>query len=227
MDTKIEKNFHIPAPIAQVWSSLSDPADIVSCVPGASITEKIDERNYKGQVVAKFGPIKASYNGDIEILELDEASHKMVLNGKGLDSKGKGSAEMDMVGELQEKDGGTDVSFTMNISIIGKLAQFGSRLIGDVSEQLISQFVENFKNKLAEEASTETTEPEMISSEVEPGAIGTSVPESVATEAETKKKIEEKDDNALDAGSLFGTVIKSFLGSIGDFFRRLFGGKSK
>jgi len=149
MNTKIVKEFEIDQPIAKVWASLADPTDVVTCVPGASITEKIDDKNYKGEVVTKFGPIKASYNGDIEIQELDEANYTMVLKGKGLDSKGKGSADMLMNGVLTEKDGKTHVSFAMDITIVGKLAQFGSRLINDVSDQLIGQFVDNFKSKLS------------------------------------------------------------------------------
>ena len=151
MNTTIEKEFDIEQPIDIVWKALADPAYIVTCVPGASLTEKVDDRNFKGEVVAKFGPIKAAYSGDIEIQELDEANRKMVLKGRGLDSKGKGSADMIMNGLLSETDGKTHVKFSMNIAIVGMLAQFGSRLINDVSEQLLNQFVENFKAKLAGE----------------------------------------------------------------------------
>ena len=71
MRTSIEKEFVLPEAIDQVWTYLSDPARIVGCVPGASLTEKVDEKNYKGQVTASFGPVKASYNGSIEIVILD------------------------------------------------------------------------------------------------------------------------------------------------------------
>ena len=73
----------------------------------------------------------------------------MVLVGKGVDSKGKGSADMTMNGSLIEKDGATSVKFIMDISISGMLAQFGARLIKDVSDQLLGQFVNNFKDKLS------------------------------------------------------------------------------
>lgn len=157
MNTLIEKNFDIEQPIDLVWKSLADPADIVTCVPGAAITEKVDDRNYKGEVVTKFGPIKAKYAGDIEIIELDEANKKMVLKGRGLDSKGKGSADMIMNGTLTETDGTTHVKFSMDITIVGMLAQFGSRLINDVSDQLLNQFVANFKKKLAAAAPANNT----------------------------------------------------------------------
>jgi len=73
----------------------------------------------------------------------------MVLKGRGLDSKGKGSADMIMNGVLTEENGKTHVNFSMDITIVGMLAQFGSRLINDVSDQLLNQFVKNFSNKLS------------------------------------------------------------------------------
>ena len=136
MNTTIQKEFDIDQPIGLVWKALADPEYIVTCVPGASLTEKVDDRNFKGEVVAKFGPIKAAYTGDIEIQELDETNHVMVI----------------MNGTLTETDGKTHVKFSMNIAIVGMLAQFGSRLINDVSDQLLNQFVENFKAKLAGES---------------------------------------------------------------------------
>lgn len=151
MITKITKDFEIEEPIEKVWASLSNPNEIVTCVPGAAITETIDDKNYKGEVTMKFGPIKAQYDGEITIEELDETNHKMVLKGKGLDSKGKGSADMTMNGILKSTDSGTAVNFSMEIAIVGMLAQFGSRLINDVSDQLLNQFVANFKAKLSGE----------------------------------------------------------------------------
>jgi carbon monoxide dehydrogenase subunit G len=149
MKTTIEKEFQVQEPIAKVWEFVRDPFKVVECVPGAALTEKIDDKNYKGTVTSSFGPVKATYNGAITISELDPAQHKMTLNGKGLDSKGKGSADMIMISQLKEVEGGTVLIFNMEISISGMLAQFGSRLINDVSDQLLNKFIENFKHKLA------------------------------------------------------------------------------
>ncbi len=151
MVTTLEKTFHVNEPIDKVWDYLSDPSKIVTCVPGAALTEKVDDSNYKGEVTMKFGPIKAKYNGLMTFEEMDKANHKMVLKGKGVDDKGTGSADMLLNGTLVEKDGGTEVSYSMEISIMGKLAQFGSRLITDVSNQVFNTFVDNFKAKLAGE----------------------------------------------------------------------------
>jgi len=246
MNTLIEKEFDIEQSIDVVWKSLADPEDIVVCVPGAAITEKLDDRNYKGEVVTKFGPIKAKYAGDIEIVELDEANHKMVLKGRGLDSKGKGSADMIMNGTLAEVDGKTNVKFSMDITIVGMLAQFGSRLISDVSDQLLNQFVANFRKKLSAAAPLAVGSSKGdVGASAAASAAGTT--ENVTAEAtgkateqlksaveqtkgtvEVKKApvVEEKMDNALDATSLMGTMIKSIFGGILDFFKSLFGGKS-
>lgn len=149
MKANIEKTFQVNEPIGKVWEYLSDPSKIVTCVPGASLTDQIDQDNFKGEVTLKFGPVKASYSGQITFQERNADSYHMQLLGKGLDSKGKGSADMLMNGRLVEKDGGTEVTCSMEVTITGMLAQFGSRLITDVSSSVFDQFVDNFKAKLA------------------------------------------------------------------------------
>ena len=149
MEATITKKFSLEAPIEQVWKSLSNPREISGCVPGATITDQIDDKNYKGEVTLKFGPIKTKYNGEITIAEMDNDAHKMLLRGTGLDSKGKGNAEMTMNGSAVRTDEGTEVDFKMVVNIQGTLAQFGSRLINDVSAQLMAQFVDNFKKLLS------------------------------------------------------------------------------
>ena len=162
MKTTIERIFHVEQPIGKVWSFLSNPTQVVVCVPGASITEEIDDRNYKGQVAMKFGPVSAKYNGQITIEELDAENKKMVLNGKGMDARGKGSADMVMNGKLIEKDGGTDVEYSMVVSVTGMLAQFGSRLINDVSNEVVNQFIRNFKAELSGEEAEEEGKPQSL-----------------------------------------------------------------
>lgn len=153
MTTTINKKFELNEPIEKVWSYLIDPTKIVTCVPGATLTEKIDDRNFKGQVAMKLGPVKVKFNGEAAIVELDEAKQTMTLKGKGLDAKGKGSADMQMNGALSPTPQGTAVDFTMQISIVGKLATFGARLINEVTDQVLNQFIDNFKAKLAADTS--------------------------------------------------------------------------
>lgn len=149
MNTTITKSFHVEHSMEDVWANLTNPEKVVICVPGASLTEKVDDNNYKGAIELKFGPVKASYGGLITFVERDAAAHKMKLKGMGTDTKGKGGAEMVMNGNLVQKDAGTDVDISMEVSITGMLAQFGSRLIHDVSNQVFDQFVSNFKAQLS------------------------------------------------------------------------------
>ncbi|MCB0571473.1 MAG: SRPBCC family protein [Phaeodactylibacter sp.] len=172
MKANIEKVFHVDEPIAKVWGFLTDPARIVPCVPGASLSEQIDEDNFKGEVTLKFGPVKASYNGQVTFQERNADAYHMQLLGKGLDSKGKGSADMLMSGSLVEKDGGTEVACSMEISITGMLAQFGSRLITDVSNTVFGQFVDNFKARLAGEEVDNTLKAGSVVGSVVKGIFG-------------------------------------------------------
>jgi carbon monoxide dehydrogenase subunit G len=149
MTTTINKTFHVDYAIDEVWKNLTDPGKIVVCVPGAHLAEQVDNDTYKGGVELKFGPVKATYDGLITFMERDATAKKMSLKGKGIDSKGKGNAEMTMNAQLTGKDGGTDVNVSMEINISGMLAQFGSRLINDVSNQVFDQFVNNFKSQLS------------------------------------------------------------------------------
>ena len=149
MTTSINKNFTVLHPVGEVWDALTDPEKVVACVPGASLIEKLDDDNYKGKVQLKFGPVKAGYNGLITFTERDADAKKMSLKGTGIDDKGKGNAEMVMNANLSEKDANnTEVNVTMNISVTGMLAQFGSRLISDVSNNVFDQFVYNFQSLL-------------------------------------------------------------------------------
>ncbi len=159
MQVKIEKTFQVNQPIEKVWEILSNPTKVVTCVPGAEITEAIDEKTFKGVTTMKIGPVTTKYNGEIRLELLDEANYKLEIVGKGLDTKGKGSASMKMTGQLRKlDDGGTEVASSMEVSVIGRLAQFGSRMMVDVSNQIFEQFTENFKQALQSPEGSEVKE---------------------------------------------------------------------
>ena len=151
MKTSVNKSFVVNEPIDKVWDLLTDPSRVVGSVPGASLTGQIDDDNYEGAVTLKFGPIKASYNGKITFEERSRDGYRMVMKGAGTDTKGKGGADMTMTGQLSESDEGTKVDINMDVSVTGMLAQFGSRLITDVSNTVFDQFIGNFKKQLAGE----------------------------------------------------------------------------
>jgi carbon monoxide dehydrogenase subunit G len=148
MNATITKSFHVPQPLDTVWSNITNPEKIVVCVPGAKLTEMVDDNNFKGEVELKFGPVKASYGGNISFLERNAETKTMKMKGSGTDTKGKGGAELLLDANMSEKDGGTDVSVTMDVTVQGMLAQFGSRLVTDATSQVFDQFVRNFKSQL-------------------------------------------------------------------------------
>lgn len=149
MNAKINKTLNVPHPAEAVWNLITDPYKIVACVPGASLVSRESETEYTGQVEFKVGPVKAKYDGKVSFLSIDAQAKKMSLKGMGLDSKGKGSAEMTMDMSLQPIETGTEVQLVMDINVTGMMAQFGSRLINDVSSNLLDQFGANLKAKLS------------------------------------------------------------------------------
>jgi carbon monoxide dehydrogenase subunit G len=103
---RIEKTFQVQQPAGVVWSFLSDPRRVVTCVPGARITEQVDEHNYKGTISVKVGPSVTDYNGEVQIVRSDPKNYEIEILGKGLDVRGRGSAAMKMSGKLRALDEG-------------------------------------------------------------------------------------------------------------------------
>ena len=145
MEVTADKNFTVNAPVDKVWELLSDPSRVVVCVQGAQLTEIIDDKNFKGKISIKIGPVTSKFNGEGRFEKLDAQNKEMVLQGAGKDTGGKGSASMTMTVNLKEVDGATEVTSSIKLSITGKLAQFGSRMIVAVNDKLIEQFVGKFR----------------------------------------------------------------------------------
>jgi len=154
MKTQLNKSFEVPQSNDLVWGYLIDPEKIMVCVPGVTIEEKVGDNHYKGKVGMKFGPMGVKYDADIFYNDIDLENRKIVISGNGVDSKGNGNAEMMMTIDLTElSEGGSKMDALMDVTVNGKIAQFGSRLITTVSNQLFKQFVSNFSKKLAQDES--------------------------------------------------------------------------
>jgi len=150
MKTKLDKSFEVPQGTELVWEHLIDPEKIMDCVPGVSIDEKVGDNHYKGKVGMKFGPMGVKYDADIYYDEIDLENRKIIITGDGVDAKGNGNAAMKMSIDITELEaGGVKMDAIMDVTVNGKIAQFGSRLIDTVSNQLFKQFVSNFSKKLA------------------------------------------------------------------------------
>jgi carbon monoxide dehydrogenase subunit G len=165
MAIKIEKTFQVEEPVERVWAFLSDPQKVAGCVPGAQITEKLDESHYKGSISVKVGPAVTDFKGEVELVRLDPQAYEIELLGKGQDVRGKGSASMKMTGTLHVlPDGGTEVRSATELSVVGILAQMGGRVIHEVSNIMFEKFSKNFQEKLQQESAPDNTE------EAQPGA---------------------------------------------------------
>lgn len=145
---KIEQTLSLNAPPERVWAFLTDPYQVASCLPGAAITEKVDDRTYLGTITVKVGPVAASYKGKIRFERLDAATWEAELTGQGQDVKGKGGAEMRMQSRLHPKGGRTEVTVVSEVNISGILAQMGRGMIESVSNQIFQQFAAAMQQKL-------------------------------------------------------------------------------
>src|SRR6516162_8012960 len=149
MALKIEKTFQVKESVDKVWTFLSDPRKIALCVPGAQITEQLDEKTYSGAIRVKVGPSVTDYKGEVQIVRLDPQNHEIEILGKGQDVRGRGSASMRMTGKLRAlDDGGTEVTSISELNVVGILAQMGSRVITEVSNIMFAEFTRNLQTHL-------------------------------------------------------------------------------
>jgi carbon monoxide dehydrogenase subunit G len=154
MAIKIEKSFQVPEPAEQVWKVISDPRSVASCVPGARITEVVDEKTYKGVIKIKLGASVTDYKGEAHIERLDDQAQEIEIIGKGQDVRGKGGATMKLTAKVRAlAEGSTEVATTSELNVIGILAQMGSRMIQEVANQLFGEFTKNLRRQLAPKVS--------------------------------------------------------------------------
>ena len=136
---RIEDRFTVALPLAQAWEVLRDVERVAPCMPGAQLTE-IEGDEYRGVVKVKLGAITAQYKGSVHFAEVDEVARRMVLSAKGRETRGQGNASADVVVTLVETDAGTEIAIDTDLTISGKIAQFGRGVLADVSSKLLGEF---------------------------------------------------------------------------------------
>ncbi|MEB4593241.1 SRPBCC family protein [Candidatus Thiothrix sp. Deng01] len=145
MHVNLDKTFPIEVPLNSAWKFLQDIPGVASCMPGAEITEVVDDRHYKGAVKAKLGPATMAFNGDIEVKGMDAAKHELQLLGRGQDTKGSSSAEMDLTAQLVETGSNAcELKGSAVVTVNGKAASLGGRMMTQVADQILNQFGKNF-----------------------------------------------------------------------------------
>jgi uncharacterized protein (TIGR03382 family) len=145
---KIANQFTVSAPIEQAWDVLCDLEQVIPLMPGAQLTGHEGD-DYLGKVKVKVGPVTSEFSGKVHFVELDRDAHRAVIDGKGKESRGTGNAAATVTAQLHEDGERTSVIVDTDLKIVGKLAQFGSGMLQQVSEKLLGQFVESLEAELA------------------------------------------------------------------------------
>jgi carbon monoxide dehydrogenase subunit G len=141
MPFRIEEHFEVQAPAARVLSYLTDPREVVQCMPGVELVEVVDERIFHGNVRVKVGPVSVVYKGRIHLDEVDAAQGLVRMTGEGREQAGAGSARMKLEGRVTAGDGGaTRVAVQADVDVAGRLVQLGRGMIEQVAHQLFLDF---------------------------------------------------------------------------------------
>ena len=140
----IQDEFGVDVPVDEAWRVLTDVERIAPCMPGAQLQE-VDGDEFRGIVKVKVGPITAQYKGKAQFIEKDDANHRAVIRADGRDTRGQGNASATVTAVLVPDATGTHVTIDSDVTITGKVAQFGRGVIADVSSKLLAQFVDNLE----------------------------------------------------------------------------------
>ncbi len=149
MKVQLEKSFPLPATADAAWVLLQDVEAVAGCMPGARITERVDESHYRGTVTVKLGPASLAFRGEVEVREVDPAARVLHLVGRGTDTTGTSGAGMDLHARIEPVDAAScRLQGNAEVSVSGKAATFGGRLMQGVADQVLQQFVANFSARL-------------------------------------------------------------------------------
>jgi carbon monoxide dehydrogenase subunit G len=160
---KIDNEVRVDAPIEQAWKALTDLEGLAPCMPGAQLTS-VEGEVYHGKVRVKVGPVISQFQGTATFVEKDETNHTAVIKAAGKDVRGQGNASATVNAQLAPDGTGTAVSVSTDLNISGKLAQFGSGMIKEISEKLFAQFIANVEEQLHADPAPAPAPPEQPSS---------------------------------------------------------------
>ena len=210
----IENEFNVAAPMDFLWNYLLDVEKIAPCMPGAELTEVVDDKNWKGKLNAKFGPVSMAFAGTVTIESRDDAAHRVVLSAKGMEQKGKGAANAKVTSWLEPgpSDGVTTVKMEADITLTGAAAQLSRGLLPEISKKLTQTFADCLQESMAAEQTTREGD-----GQPHPRRR----PASAAAATPAKPPVVAKPVGGIGLG------IAAIWSIIANFFRKLFGLKPK
>jgi carbon monoxide dehydrogenase subunit G len=147
---ELTHEFTVPVPVQEAWDHFQDIASVAQCFPGAQVTS-VEDTTFQGSVKVKLGPISLVYNGSGTFTEKDETAHRFVVDAKGKDKRGNGTAGAKVTLAMTPNGESTDVKVDTDLAITGKPAQFGRGVMQDVSDKLLNQFVACLEQRMARE----------------------------------------------------------------------------
>jgi uncharacterized protein len=230
---ELTHEFRVAVPPAQAWAVLTDVERIAPCMPGAQLQE-IEGEEFRGLVKVKVGPITAQYKGKATFLEKDEAVGRLVLRAEGRDTRGQGNANATITATLVGDGDGTKVTVGTDLTVTGKVAQFGRGVLADVSAKLLQQFVSCLETKVlsgdepaaapaAPEAPAAAASGSGSSATPEPAAAATAtkvdtppatVPNGSAPAAPSVRKVDHPEPAPVDLIDTAGSSIAKRVGPI-------------
>lgn len=205
--------FTVPASVDEAWAHFNDIASVAECFPGASVTS-VDGDTFSGSVKVKLGPIALVYNGSGTFLEKDEVAHRFVVEAKGKDKRGNGTAGATVTLTMAPAGSSTDVEVVTDLSITGKPAQFGRGVMQDVSDKLLGQFTDCLEQRLSEPTGEVVPDEIGVETPSEPrerqGVSEPPAPKHVAEPPSPAPRPPAQDDS-LDLGAtVLPVLVKSY-----------------
>jgi carbon monoxide dehydrogenase subunit G len=172
---KIANEFTVSAPIERAWAVLNDLEQVMPLMPGAQLTGR-DGDDVLGKVKVKVGPVVSEFSGKVHFVEQDGRQHRAVIDAKGKEARGTGNAAATVTAQLHDEGERTRVTVDTDLKIVGKLAQFGSGMLQQVSEKLLGQFVDSLEAKLAAESAPAPAQVSATNGQVLIPAVTPAVP---------------------------------------------------
>jgi carbon monoxide dehydrogenase subunit G len=213
MKVELEKTFPMPGSAAASWEFLQNIEGVAGCMPGAKITERVDDTHYKGTISVRVGPAGMSFKGEIEVQALEAATRTLHLVGKGSDTSGTSGASMDLVARIEpgETEGTSNLVGRSQVTMSGKAAAFGGRMMGSVADQILKQFAANFAAQVQARSAA--------------GAAGvadasTSLPAAAAATGSPSQPLPSSPPTPAPANEL--NALALFWAMLRDWFRGLF-----
>jgi uncharacterized protein len=194
---ELEHEFTVPVPVARAWEVLLDVERIAPCMPGA-VVDSVDGDSFTGQVKVKVGPITVAYAGKASFLEKDAAAHRAVVEAKGRETRGSGTAAATVTATMADEGRSTRVTVVTDLAITGKPAQFGRGVMNDVGTKLIGQFADCVAATITAGAAAGPTE--------QPVAAGAAAGDQAATTSRTGKA-DRPTPEAIDLVEVAGSSV--------------------